>query len=664
MQYKRILMSCLIVILILSASMLCIGATEEAPEFKIAVDVNASTAVTDNDSIVLKPGDTFEVSISIDTNPSFVAMDLKVDYDDAAVSLLEVETSTDVISDKNEFDIDTTTKGVVKIKNKTWTTPITANGKIVTLKFKVNSGAHSTSPVVTVARVIFMDANSNYVRFDDPTEQKIYVHDLESEYTVDQEATCTALGSKSLHCKKCDAKAGKTAIEMIDHTYGEWTVATAPTCTETGSETATCAKCGFVEEKELGALGHTYGDEWLYTDDANKPTCVKSGKGYKVCTVCEAQSEEQIVDALGHQYGEWVVEAEATCDAKGMKSATCTVCQDKKTEVIDALGHEYSAEWTVDVEPICKVSGSKSRHCIRCTAKTDVTAIDALEHEFTEWTVVKAATCTKAGVEKRTCSKCNTIEEERAIDALGHKYSTEWTIDVPATCLKAGEKSYHCENCGDRKDVTVIPAGEHTYGEWTVVTAATCTLSGTEKRTCTACNIAEETRTVEATGHNYSTEWTVEEEATCTTAGVKAQYCACGEKTNVTEIEALGHNFTDWETVDEATCTESGSETRSCKRKGCGEEEVRVIGALGHTAVPYPEVAATEKNTGYTGGTYCSVCEETLTERTIIPKIVNLGWLYIVLAVVVVVCVGGGAYAYYFFAIKKKKQTADVSDDN
>ena len=54
MQYKRILMSCLIVILILCTSVLGIGATEEAPVFQIAVGVDASTAVEDYDSIVFK----------------------------------------------------------------------------------------------------------------------------------------------------------------------------------------------------------------------------------------------------------------------------------------------------------------------------------------------------------------------------------------------------------------------------------------------------------------------------------------------------------------------------------------------------------------------------------------------------------------------------------
>lgn len=659
MQYKRILMSCLIVILILCASLLCIGATEEAPEFKIAVDVNASTAIIDNDSIVVKSGDTFEVSISINGNPTFVALDLKVNYDADALTLLGVEPANNVITDINEFDIDTSEAGAVKIKNKTWTSDITANGKLVTLKFKVKDGAHSASPVVSLSRAYFMTADSSLIKLVDSSEKNVYVHDLESEYKVDVESTCSTAGQKSLHCKKCDAKAGKTPLAMLEHAYGEWIEILAPTCVEKGTRQRTCTKCSNVEEEAVEALDHTYNDEWTYVVE---PGCTTSGAGYRFCQRCNAQSATEEVAPRGHSFGEWITTESATCTAKGSERRQCTVCQHTEARAIAALGHNYSEEWTTDVEPTCSLKGSKSHHCERCGDKKDVTKIDATGHEFTEWTIDKAPTCTKKGVEKRTCPKCNAIEEERSVDALGHNYSTDWTIDVAATCLTAGSKSHHCANCGDKKDVTEIPVGGHTYGEWIAVTPASCTERGTEKRTCTVCKIAEETRTVEATGHKYSSEWTIETEATCTTPGSKAQYCACGEKTNVTEIPVIDHNFGDWTVVEAATCTESGSETRSCRRKGCGHEEVRVVEALGHTSVACPEIPATKNKVGFTGGTYCSVCGETLTQRTEIPKLTNLAWLYIVLAVVAVACVGGGAYVWYSFFIKKKAPAVEETE--
>ncbi len=45
------------------------------------------------------------------------------------------------------------------------------------------------------------------------------------DYTVDKEATCTEAGSKSIHCKNCDAVKESKVIETLGHEFvGEWTV--------------------------------------------------------------------------------------------------------------------------------------------------------------------------------------------------------------------------------------------------------------------------------------------------------------------------------------------------------------------------------------------------------------------------------------------------------
>ena len=62
-------------------------------------------------------------------------------------------------------------------------------------------------------------------------------------------------------------------------------------------------------------------------------------------------------------------------------------------------------------------------------------------------------------------------------------------------------------------------------------------------RECSVCH-EKDTKTVAALGHNYSDEWTVDKEATCEDAGSMSHHCVrCGEKSDVTEIPATGHNF-------------------------------------------------------------------------------------------------------------------------
>ena len=224
-----------------------------------------------------------------------------------------------------------------------------------------------------------------------------------------------------------------------------------------------------------------------------------------------------------------------------------------------------------------------------------------------------------------------------------------------ATCVAPSKTTYTCDTCKEQIVVLGTELGAHSFGEWTTVTAPTCTEKGTDERVCTVCTTEKETRETEALNHDYSTEWTVDVEATCVTPGSKSHHCSrCEDKADVTEIAALGHDFGDWTVEKAATCTEKGSEKRTCKREGCSVAETRDIEALGHKSVAFEEVAATKEAPGKTGGTYCSVCNETLTARTDIPQLKDYTWIYILVAVVVVVAIAGGVCAYVF-VVKKKK---------
>ena len=74
-----------------------------------------------------------------------------------------------------------------------------------------------------------------------------------------------------------------------------------------------------------------------------------------------------------------------------------------------------------------------------------------------------------------------------------------------------------------------------------------------------------------------------EKAATCTEAGHTAgtQCALCGTiGSGTTEIPALGHDFGEWTVTTKPTCTEKGTETKSCSR--CDATETREVAALGH----------------------------------------------------------------------------------
>ena len=111
--------------------------------------------------------------------------------------------------------------------------------------------------------------------------------------------------------------------------------------------------------------------------------------------------------------------------------------------------------------------------------------------------------------------------------------------------------------------------------------------------------------------------WVPVKTPTCTEAGSEQRTCdGCGQS-ETRSVNALGHNFSVWSTSKAATCTEAGSQKRTCAR--CGKEETNVINALGHNwnnGVVTKE--ATAESTGIKTYT-CQRCQATKTE--IIPAI-------------------------------------------
>ena len=450
-------------------------------------------------------------------------------------------------------------------------------------------------------------------------------HSYSEEWTVDKEATCEEAGSKSHHCTRpdCDSKSEVTEIAALGHEWGEGKETKAPTCTEAGEKTYTCTRCNATKTEAIEALGHAYSEEWTVDKEA---TCEEAGSKSHHCTRpgCDSKSEVTEIEALGHEWGEGKETKAPTCTEAGEKTYTCTRCNATKTEAIEALGHAYSEEWTVDKEATCEETGSKSHHCTRpgCDSKSDVTIIEALGHEWSEGKETKAPTCTEAGEKTYTCTRCDKTKTE-AIEALGHAYSEEWTVDKEATCEEAGSKSHHCTRpgCDSKTDVTVIEALGHEWGEGKETKAPTCTEAGEKTYTCTRCN-ATKTEAIEALGHAYSEEWTVDKEATCEEAGSKSHHCTrpgCDSKSDVTVIEALGHEWGEGKETKAPTCTEAGEKTYTCTR--CNATKTEEVAALGHD---YSDEWTVDKEatTTETGSKshHCKVCGDK-TDVTIIPMI-------------------------------------------
>ncbi len=120
---------------------------------------------------------------------------------------------------------------------------------------------------------------------------------------------------------------------------------------------------------------------------------------------------------------------------------------------------------------------------------------------------------------------------------------------------------------------------------------------------------------------NHTHQWDkgrVTKEPSCKEEGEILYTCSiCKE----TKVEALAktdnHQWGEWTTTTKPTCSAEGKEVRTCKV--CSKTEERAIPTIPHTVVKEADKAATCTEDGYKGKEYCSVCNTTIKERTIIP---------------------------------------------
>ena len=120
---------------------------------------------------------------------------------------------------------------------------------------------------------------------------------------------------------------------------------------------------------------------------------------------------------------------------------------------------------------------------------------------------------------------------------------------------------------------------------------------------------------------NHSHKWDkgrVIKEPSCKEEGEILYTCSVCKGT---KVEALAktdnHQWGEWTTITKPTCSTKGKEIRTCKV--CSKTEERAIPTIPHAIVKEADKAATCTENGYEGREYCSVCNTTIKERTIIP---------------------------------------------
>ena len=115
------------------------------------------------------------------------------------------------------------------------------------------------------------------------------------------------------------------------------------TCTEDGYKTYTC-ECGDSYTETVSATGHNY-----ELTEEKEATCTEDGYRLYTCASCK-DTYKDVINATGHDEGEWVVTKEAGKTEDGVRSLICTKCNEVlDTEVIPNLFSQVTVADTADV---------------------------------------------------------------------------------------------------------------------------------------------------------------------------------------------------------------------------------------------------------------------------------------------------------------------------
>jgi len=499
--------------------------------------------------------------------------------------------------------------------------------------------------------------------------------------------TCQARGYKFFYCAKCgEEKVERTAKNPNLHKEQVKELGNGGIVdTSTWTSYIASSSDGLVTEVEYN------GKRW----EAKKPTCTEGGFEWEYCTKCNTVvTAPHIVPALGHA---WKVNTEATCDTDA--DVVCTRCGATPDEATKAANgwkahHIFGDlnDWYRQSYADCETWGVIIRTCLRptcpfaadgyrvpiggtpkaTTACPDPACAD-LNPDYPDplgqghhWKLYDGAdsganpdpeqteddvtgkddndraypaTCTQRGVIRYICEICGQMRKEE-VAPLDHKNpdGTPAIAFIPEshilwpTCENAGNLSgYVCALCGkivdyqfDKaymdqffKDATkngkqVFANGADPMGHAYVLTdvvKASCEEEGYWQWTCKNMNyntgkVCNDAYYVTTPARGHLTVFTQNIDPECEKDGLRTGYCVfCGEQ-QVEIIPATGHTMGAWTVTKPAECEVAGEKTATCTV--CGKVVTEAIPATGHD---WDEGRVVVKPTTETEGTIIYTCK-------------------------------------------------------
>ena len=270
-----------------------------------------------------------------------------------------------------------------------------------------------------------------------------------TKYTSNGDATCTADGTKTAKCDRCDATDTITDKgSKVEHTFTNYVYNNDAKCGVDGTKTAECDTCDTGATDTITAEGTAREHEFTGAIKDNE----NGTHSYK----CKYDDCDVYGGTVNCTYGEW----NTTDSSKHVKT-----CEDCGYKLIGE--HSFSAWVSTDLYK--EADGQHSKECSVCEK--------VVTEDCTYTTESFAETCTADGFTVHTCNECEHKYTTADKGKTGHDYTGE---------VKSYNNGYHNFLCKN---------GCNTYGFDGITNArTTCTYeyknnkAGEHQATCTACN--------------------------------------------------------------------------------------------------------------------------------------------------------------------------------
>ena len=300
-------------------------------------------------------------------------------------------------------------------------------------------------------------------------------------------ATCTADGV-TIYTAEYDGKTDTKTVgtPATGHSFTDYVSDNNATCTADGTKTAKCNNgCGATDTiaDEGSKLDHKF-TKYVPNNDA---TCKNAGTKTAKCDYgCGSTDTVENADdpQKEHSFTNYISDNNATCQADGTKTAECDYgCG--ATDTIADEGSKLTQKFTKYVsnnDATCQADGTKTAECDYGCGTTDTIADEGskLDHKFTKYVPNNDATCKNAGTKTAKCDYgCGSTDTvENADDPQKeHTSSGKWEVSTKATDKADGKLADKCTECGQIIDSRRIPHIKNVKLAYT-----SCTYNGIAKK--------------------------------------------------------------------------------------------------------------------------------------------------------------------------------------